>query len=40
MKKGVKHTVKIMNKIGKINKKIDHIISEADVENVLAEQMS
>jgi hypothetical protein len=40
VKKGPKHTAKIMNKIGKTNLGIDDVLTSLDVEHVMAEQMT
>ena len=40
IKKGPKYTIKIMNKIGKINNGLDNIMTEQDVELVMTEQMT
>ena len=40
VKKGPEHTVKIMNKIGKINLGIDDVLTKLDVEHVMTEQMT
>ena len=40
LKKGTKEAMKVMNKIGQINHGIDNILTEEDLENVMAEQMT
>jgi hypothetical protein len=40
VKKGPEHTAKVMNKIAMINNGIDNAVTVADVENVMAEQMT
>ena len=37
LKKGVKETMRALNRIGKINKKVNFLVSEEDVENVMRE---